>query len=405
MENLVTFPGLGIEIVVPRVAFTLFGAPIYWYGVLIGIGLLLALVFAFSQAKRFGLDPERMVDVIIVGFVLAIVCGRLYYVLFSDQTYATFFDVIDLRSGGIAIYGGIIGAFIGAVIACKWRKVALLPMLDLTAMGFLIGQAIGRWGNFFNQEAFGDNTAAPWGMISAETTAYLQRNQALLAEKGIMVDPAMPVHPTFLYESLWCALGFLLLFLWRKRRHFNGEILLFYVIWYGAGRFFIEGLRTDPLTVGSVRVSQVVAAASVVAGVVIWVIARRKTAGKPLNVPVVPPHAATVRLAEGRGPAAVRVWWPAYGKAPTREEKQVLAQEAAQYFVPADKTEAKAEAPQAEAPETKTEAKADAGQADKTAEEVDAVLTDETAADPAEATDEKPRDNPTQEDEDAGKTD
>ncbi|MFV0414641.1 MAG: prolipoprotein diacylglyceryl transferase, partial [Oscillospiraceae bacterium] len=233
MINIVEFPGLGIVMEISRVAFTIFGVPIYWYGVCIGLGMLLAVLFAFSQSKSFGVDADRMVDVIVIGLVLAIVAGRLYYVAFSDLAYTNLYDIVNLRAGGIAIYGGIIGAFIGAAIGCKWRKVPLGPMFDLGGMGFLIGQAFGRWGNFFNQEAFGTNTTLPWGMLSPSTTAYLASQQAKLAAEGVMVNPALPVHPTFLYESLWCALGFLLLFLYRKKRKFNGELFLLYVMWYG----------------------------------------------------------------------------------------------------------------------------------------------------------------------------
>ncbi|MFV0413475.1 MAG: prolipoprotein diacylglyceryl transferase, partial [Oscillospiraceae bacterium] len=196
-------------------------------------------------------------------------------------------------------------------------------------MGFLIGQAFGRWGNFFNQEAFGTNTSLPWGMLSPSTTAYLASQQAKLAVEGVMVNPALPVHPTFLYESLWCALGFLLLFLYRKKRKFNGELFLLYVMWYGFGRLFIEGLRTDSLMTPmlGLRVSQVLAGASVLAAFAIWLVARKKTAGKPLVVPEIPPHTATVKVEGESGPAAVLISWPADEKEPTRQQKQQMAQE------------------------------------------------------------------------------
>ncbi|MGD9560134.1 MAG: prolipoprotein diacylglyceryl transferase [Oscillospiraceae bacterium] len=325
MSNLVQFPGLGISIELNRVAFSLFGVDVYWYGIIIGLGLALALLFAFRQANLFGLDSDKMVDVIIIGFITAIVFGRLYYVLFSGQSYPTFFSIIDLRSGGIAIYGAIIGAFLGALVGCKIRKLPFLPLCDVTGMSFLIGQSIGRWGNFFNQEAFGTNTTLPWGMISPSTTSYLQYNRFPLEAHGIVVDPALPVHPTFLYESLWCALGFLLLFLYRKKRRFNGELVLFYVIWYGLGRFFIEGLRTDPLMVGMVRVSQVLAAASVVIALVVWIIARRKMAGKPLVVPEIPPHTAVVKLDGPDGPTKVTISWPANTRSPSKEQRLEMA--------------------------------------------------------------------------------
>ncbi len=326
MTNLVQFPGLGLEFEVSRVAFSLFGFPVYWYGVVIGLGVFLAIAFALQQGPKFGLDTDRMIDVIAVGLVSGVIGARLYYVLFiSTIQYNTFWDLVNLRDGGLAIYGGIIFGFLGALAACKWRKVPVLPMFDLVAMGFLIGQAFGRWGNYTNQEAFGANTSLPWGMLSPATTAYLMGQQSALAGVGVTVDPLLPVHPTFLYESLWCVLGFLLLFLYKKHRRFNGEIALFYVIWYGLGRFFIEGLRTDSLMFLGLRVSQVVAAASVLAALCVWLAARLRTAGKPLQIPVPPPRTARVKVAGADGPAVVEISWPATEKAPGREERQKLA--------------------------------------------------------------------------------
>ncbi len=326
MTNLVQFPGLGLEFEISRVAFTLFGIPIYWYGVLIGLGVFLAIAFALWQGPKFGLDADRMIDVIAVGLVSGVVGARLYFVLFiSTIEYHTFWGLVNLRDGGLAIYGGIIFGFLGALAACKWRKVPVLPMFDLVAMGFLIGQALGRWGNFTNQEAFGSNTTLPWGMMSPATTAYLMGQQASLAQAGIVVDPLLPVHPTFLYESLWCALGFLLLLAYKKHRRFNGEIALFYVMWYGLGRFFIEGLRTDSLMFMGLRVSQVVAAVSVLAALCVWLAARMRTAGKPLQIPVPPPRTARVKVNTDDGPAMVEISWPATEKAPAKEERLKLA--------------------------------------------------------------------------------
>lgn len=324
MTYVVEFPGLGLTLEVNRVAFSIGGLEVYWYGVLIALGLFLGVLFAYSQAKRFGVDGDRMIEVVLVGVVFAIICGRIYFVIFSDQEFNTFYDLIDLRSGGMAIYGAIIGAFIGAVIGCKWRKVPILPMFDLGAMGFLIGQGIGRWGNFVNQEAFGSNTSGPFGMISQETIAYLERNQALLESRGVTVDPYIPVHPTFLYESVWCAVGFLLIFLYRKYRKFNGEIFLFYLIWYGAGRFVIEGFRTDSLMIDGInlRVSQLVGILSVIVGLAIWVVCKVKTRGRPLKVPEIPPRSAKVRLDTGE---VVLISWPADAKTPSKEERLEMA--------------------------------------------------------------------------------
>lgn len=288
MVNHVSFPGLGLEMEINRVAFTVFGVPIYWYGVCIALGLLLGMLYAFRYAKSYGIDADRMVDVIFASTIAAIIGGRAYYVATAPFEYQSIWEMIDIRLGGIAIYGGIIAAFAMGALMCRVRKVPMLPMFDLAAQGFLIGQCLGRWGNFFNQEAFGGNTTLPWGMISESTQQYLQAVQETLAAQGMTVDPSMPVHPTFLYESIWCGLGFLLLWRYSKHRCFHGEMTLLYIMWYGFERFFVEGLRTDSLMVGNVRISQAVAALSVAAALVLWVILRRKYRGVPLVIPALP---------------------------------------------------------------------------------------------------------------------
>ncbi len=288
MVNHVSFPGLGLEMEINRVAFTVFGVPIYWYGVCIALGLLLGMLYAFRYAKSYGIDADRMVDVIFASMIAAIIGGRAYYVATAPFEYQSIWEMIDIRLGGIAIYGGIIAAFAMGALMCRVRKVPMLPMFDLAAQGFLIGQCLGRWGNFFNQEAFGGNTTLPWGMISESTQQYLQAVQETLAAQGMTVDPSMPVHPTFLYESIWCGLGFLLLWRYSKHRRFHGEMTLLYIMWYGFERFFVEGLRTDSLMVGNVRISQAVAALSVAAALVLWVILRRKYRGVPLVIPALP---------------------------------------------------------------------------------------------------------------------
>lgn len=288
MVNHVSFPGLGLEMEINRVAFTVFGVPIYWYGVCIALGLLLGMLYAFRYAKSYGIDADRMVDVIFASTIAAIIGGRAYYVATAPYEYQSIWEMIDIRLGGVAIYGGIIAAFAMGALMCRVRKVPMLPMFDLAAQGFLIGQCLGRWGNFFNQEAFGGNTTLPWGMISESTQQYLQAVQETLAAQGMTVDPSMPVHPTFLYESIWCGLGFLLLWRYSKHRRFHGEMTLLYIMWYGFERFFVEGLRTDSLMVGNVRISQAVAALSVAAAVVLWVILRRKYRGVPLVIPALP---------------------------------------------------------------------------------------------------------------------
>ena len=286
MTNLVQFPGLGLSFHLNRVAFTIGGVSIYWYGVCIAVGLCLALVFAFRHSLEFGVDPDSMVDVILIGVVLGIISARAYYVAMAPFKYESIWEMIAIRDGGLAIYGGIIGGFLFGGLACKRRGVPVLPMFDLTAMGFLLGQGCGRWGNFFNQEAFGCNTTLPWGMYSEATRAYLM-SSTVTVPKGVVIDPNLPVHPTFLYESIWCFVGFFLLFRYIKKRKFNGDITLRYLIWYGAGRFWIEGLRTDALMVTStLRTSQLVALVSVATAVVLLVAGLQRFKGAQLMVPL-----------------------------------------------------------------------------------------------------------------------
>ena len=286
MTNLVQFPGLGLSFQLNRVAFTIGGVSIYWYGVCIAVGLCLALVFAFRHSLEFGVDPDSMVDVILIGVVLGIISARAYYVAMAPFKYESIWEMIAIRDGGLAIYGGIIGGFLFGGLACKWRGVPVLPMFDLAGMGFLIGQGCGRWGNFFNQEAFGCNTTLPWGMFSEATEEYLM-GSTVTVPKGVTIDPAMPVHPTFLYESIWCFVGLALLAAYIKKRKFNGDIALRYLVWYGAGRFWIEALRTDSLLLVpslGLRASQLVAAAAVVGGVALEIFLTRKYKSKPLMV-------------------------------------------------------------------------------------------------------------------------
>ena len=287
MTNLVQFPALGLSLTINRVAISIGGFNIYWYGIILAAGLMGGLLFAFRYGPDFGIDTDRMVDVVVIGTVMAIVCARIYYVAMAPFEYGSIWEMMDLRNGGIAIYGGLIGAFVFGGLACKWRKIPILQMFDLVAMGFLIGQGIGRWGNFVNQEAFGCNTTLPWGMYSEATRSYLAQNAAKLASEGMTVDPTMPVHPTFLYESVWCLVGFLLLFRFMKKRCFHGEIFLLYAVWYGCGRFWIEGLRTDSLMLSAalnLRASQVVAAVSVLVALALEVHFRRIYRKNPMSV-------------------------------------------------------------------------------------------------------------------------
>ena len=269
--------GLGLEFTLDRVAFTVFGMPIYWYGILIATGLALAIVFAFSHARRFGIDSDRMVDVILIGTVCAVIGGRAFYVATAPFEYASFAEMLDIRLGGVAIYGAVIAAFLSGYFACRWRKVPILPMFDLAGMGFLLGQGIGRWGNFVNQEAFGTNTTLPWGMYSEGTCNYLSSVQETLAAQGVAVDPSLPVHPTFLYESIWDLLVFFVL-LWLGRQLWvrRGEIALSYLMLYSMGRVVVEGFRTDSLMLGPLRMAQVMSLV-LFFGALLVLLYRRKT--------------------------------------------------------------------------------------------------------------------------------
>jgi len=277
-ENEIAFPGLGIDsITVNSEAFSIFGLSIAWYGVIIAAGMILAVFFGLSQMKKYGIDPDRAIDVIIGGIIGGIVGARAYFVLMNWDVYSQDLKTIfQTRNGGLAIYGGIIGALLVGVIICKIRKVRILPLLDIASMGFLIGQGIGRWGNFFNHEAFGYNTDLPWGMTSGRIQQWIIDNSAYGSEDLVQMTPDRAVHPCFLYESLWCLLGFAVLFFVSKRRKYDGQLFVLYVFWYGLGRSFIEGLRTDSLMLGNIRVSQLVAILSASAALILLVVVGSK---------------------------------------------------------------------------------------------------------------------------------
>ena len=276
--EILRFPGLGWEIPISRVAVSIGSLEIYWYGVIIAVGFGLGLWVYLSHNRSCGIHPDEGLDIILWSMLGAIVGARAYYVAFQWDHYKdNLKELFNLRGGGLAIYGGIIGALIVAFIVCRSKKLPMLPVADAAFPGVMLGQAIGRWGNFFNMEAFGTNTTLPWGMTSDTISNYLSRHQAALLAQGVVVDPAMPVHPTFLYESLWNLIGVAVLLLWLfPRRSYDGQITLGYTAWYGLGRFFVEGLRTDSLMWGSVRVSQVlggvlfIVAAGLMLAIFLW---------------------------------------------------------------------------------------------------------------------------------------
>ena len=245
MYGTISFPGVGLSFNPSRVAFSIGSKPIYWYGIIIAAGFLLAVYYAMRRADQFGLTQDNIIDMLICAVPLAIIGARAYYCLFSWNLYKDDpIRVLYIWEGGLAIYGGVIGAVIGLFLYTKVKKVKTSALLDIGGLGLLIGQSIGRWGNFMNREAFG-----------AQTESFLR--MGLTDANGATIY----VHPTFLYESVWNAIGLLLLHFYSKRRKFDGQIFLMYLGWYGLGRMFIEGLRTDSLYVGAsnLRVSQLLA--------------------------------------------------------------------------------------------------------------------------------------------------
>lgn len=243
--------------------FSLFGVDfsIKFYGVIIAFGFLLAVLFGGRMAYKWKLDLNKMLDILLFGTIGGILGARLYYVVFEWEYYSHHLaEIPQIWHGGLAIYGGLIGGIIGAYFTCRRNGLNFLKLLDLAGMSFLIGQGIGRWGNYANQEAFGTNTEGFLGMSSSKVTEYIYAHESEFLEKGISMDPALPVHPTFLYESIWCIFSFFVLYLiCRKAYKFSGQLILGYGILYGLERAVVEGLRTDSLYIGStsLRVSQV----------------------------------------------------------------------------------------------------------------------------------------------------
>ena len=256
MYSEISFPSLGIAIDPPR-SINIGPLSIHFYGLIIALGLVLAVVYACRRSKQFGIKEDDVLDGVLFVTPFAILCARAYYCIFSWEHYADNpISVLYIWEGGLAIYGGVLGAAIGVAVLCRVKRIKLAAMLDLVSLGFLIGQSMGRWGNFFNREAFG-----------AETTSFLR-----MGLMNTYTGQVTYYHPTFFYESVWNAVGFFLLHKLSKKRQYDGQIALSYVAWYGLGRAFIEGLRTDSLYLGPFRVSQLLAAVSCIAAlsVLIW---------------------------------------------------------------------------------------------------------------------------------------
>ena len=256
-------PGLGIDIDPSPVAFRLGSFTVYWYGIILATGFFLGVVYCLHRSKEFGITQDEILDGLFIVAPVAVICARIYYCVFNWSEYAANpISCLYIWEGGIALYGSLIGAVLMTVVYTRWRKLPLKPILDLVAMGFLIGQFIGRWGNFINREAHGGLTDSFLRMgleDAAGNVAYY--------------------HPTFLYESLWNFVGFVFLHFYIKHRKYDGQIFTMYIAWYGLGRAIIEGLRTDSLYLFNtgIRVSQLLAAVSCViaVGLLIWRLSKK----------------------------------------------------------------------------------------------------------------------------------
>ena len=260
----ITFPNLGITVNPNPVAFTVFGKDIYWYGIIIAVGFLLAVLYMMRRAPVFGLTQDDVLDEVLWAVPIGVICARLYYCIFYWELYADNpISVLYIWEGGLAIYGGVIGGALTIIILSKIKKIKTGTLLDVAAMAVIIGQIFGRWGNFMNREAHG-----------AVTDCFFKMGLENAAGEVIYY------HPTFLYESVWNLVGFIGMHFLTKKRKFDGQIMLTYLAWYGLGRVWIEGLRTDSLYLfgTGIRVSQLVAALSVVlaGGALAYILLKKK---------------------------------------------------------------------------------------------------------------------------------
>lgn len=230
-----------------RVAFTVFGIDVMWYGVLMATGMILGTIIALKEAKRVGIKEDDVLDLAIIAIPLGLLGARLYYVLFNWGYYSqNLSQILNFRGGGMAIHGALIAGILTGYVFTKIKNINFFKMADAVLIGMPLAQAIGRWGNFINGEAHGGPTNLPW---------------------GILVD-GVKVHPTFLYESIWDLGLFIFLWLFRKKKQYEGQILVYYITLYSLGRFFIEGLRTDSLMIGPLRMAQVISLVGVIGGII-----------------------------------------------------------------------------------------------------------------------------------------
>ena len=302
MINTVSFPGLGLEFTLNRVAFTIpvLNRPVYWYGRIITCGLILAVYLCIRWGGRFGIGEDNIIDMMLFAVPAALVAIRVYYVVFNLDIYKradgslNWAAILRYSDGGLAIYGAIISSAIVLLLFCRWKKLSFLAYADLGVHGLFIGQLIGRWGNFMNVEAFGSVTTLPWRMCGPSIAAeMLQKGYVDQAGYEAILSGTLGVHPTFFYESAWNFAGLIMVYFMGKKRKFDGQCFLFYFFWYGVGRAWIEGLRTDSLYLfgwelfgAPIRVSQLFAllTGAAAGAVLIWALWKYRNGKKELFV-------------------------------------------------------------------------------------------------------------------------
>lgn len=282
MHRTIEFPNVGIKLSEVGDHITVFGFDIAFYGIIIGIGILAGIFIAAAEAKRTGQNPETYYDLAIYAVICSVLGARAYYVAFSWDMYkGDLMSIINLRQGGLAIYGGVIAAVITVIVFSKIKKLQAPVLFDTAVLGLVAGQMIGRWGNFFNREAFGEYTDGflamrlPLDAVRSSDVTELMREHIDIV-KGV---PYIQVHPTYLYESLWCLMVLVLLLLYRRHKRFEGEVFLLYVLGYGLGRIWIEGLRTDQLLIPNteIPVSQVLAGGAIIVSAGLILRGRKKS--------------------------------------------------------------------------------------------------------------------------------
>ena len=274
----VSFPGLGIEpFHMDRIAFSLFGIDVNWYGLIITCGMILAVLYALWHAKHEGVKSDHIIDLALALIFCGVIGARLYYVIMEFDQYlvsggtflqnlgGTLYNCIAIWNGGLAIYGGIIAGFLAALVVARAKRIPFPVIADIAGPAVMVGQIIGRWGNFVNVEAYGAETTLPWRM---GVLYSFNDGVSFVSEKF--------VHPTFIYESLWNLLGLILITYFYKKKKFHGQMFLSYMTWYGFGRMLIEGLRADSLYVGSIRISQLVGFVTFVVGAVLIIVNLRR---------------------------------------------------------------------------------------------------------------------------------